>query len=417
MLQSLPSVPTEPRAEESAVQPLLHWLQHHPQFQHLHQDPKPAPTRSRQRRVLDWLLHQVGARPEEFHGTAYVTASLEQDSAIVAKVVTTSNWVDAVGNFNLLLFANGIANPIGWISAGLLTGILLKFDKEVYTSVARGRKGNRRLTYVVAMVGLLPFSALKTLGTGVGVEVMQNQAALEQRQATSLINQSLLQERGQIAWIQIADPTYAAVQQQCLRGQQQLARLPHTDPRWDSVQVELFGEWSERRQDWNRRGRTNLRPICVQQKLIEADQRQRTAEARRRVEALEQQRISTGNDLRFLKQAYPSRYEQVFNDQGQFRSSVQLVQVAIDNYLDKLAHGQWGQLGLSLYVLMISLLSSATACCMVLLHPTKPEVAMSWDEDVRRERDRWLAEQIHSTGVGYGPNSPGSQSPKYRRDQ
>jgi len=70
--------------------------------------------------VLDWLLHQVGARPEEFHGTAYVTASLEQDSAIVAKVVTTSNWVDAVGNFNLLLFANGIANPIGWISAGLL---------------------------------------------------------------------------------------------------------------------------------------------------------------------------------------------------------------------------------------------------------------------------------------------------------
>ena len=37
------------------------------------------------------------------------------------------------------------ANPIGWISAGLLTGILLKFDKEVYTSVARGRKGNRRL--------------------------------------------------------------------------------------------------------------------------------------------------------------------------------------------------------------------------------------------------------------------------------
>ena len=112
MLQPLPPVPTEPRAEESSVQPLLHWLQHHPQFQHLYQDPEPAPPRSRHRRVLDWLQQQVGARPEEFHGTAYGTASLEQDSAIVAKVVTTSNWVDAVGNFNLLLFANGIANPI-----------------------------------------------------------------------------------------------------------------------------------------------------------------------------------------------------------------------------------------------------------------------------------------------------------------
>ena len=417
MLQPLPPVPTEPRSEESSVQPLLHWLQHHPQFQHLYQDPEPAPPRSRHRRVLDWLQQQVGARPEEFHGTAYVTPSLEQDSAIVAKVVTTSNWVDAVGNFNLLLFANGIANPIGWISAGLLTGILLKFDKEVYTSVARGRKGNRRLAYAVALISLLPLSALKTLGTGVGVEVMQNQAALEQRLATSLINQSLLQERGQIARIQIADPTYAAVQQQCLRGQQQLARLPHADPRWDSIQVELFGEWSERRQDWNRPDRRNQRPICVQQKLIEADQRQRTAEARRRVEALEQQRITMGNDLRFLKQAYPSRYEQVFNDQGQFRSSVQLVQVAIDNYLDKLAHGQWGQLGLSLYILLFSLLSSATACCMVLLHPSKPEVAMSWSEDVRRERDRWLAERILGPDAGNGPKSPRSQSTKYRREQ
>ena len=86
--------------------------------------------------MLDWLQQQVGARPEEFHGTADVTASLEQDSAIVAKVVTTSNWVDAVGNFNLL-----------------------KFDKEVYTSVARGRKENRMLTYAVAMICLLLFTA------------------------------------------------------------------------------------------------------------------------------------------------------------------------------------------------------------------------------------------------------------------
>ena len=117
MLQPLPPVQTEPRAEKSAIQPLLHWLQHHPQFQHLYQDPQPAPLRSRQSRELDWVQNQVGARPEEFHGTAYVITSLEQDSAIVAKGVTTSNWVDAVGNFNLLLFANGIANPIGWISA------------------------------------------------------------------------------------------------------------------------------------------------------------------------------------------------------------------------------------------------------------------------------------------------------------
>ena len=61
--------------------------------------------------------------------------------------------------------------------------------------------------------------------------------------------------------------------------------------------------------------------------------------------------------------------------------------------------GQWNQLGLSLYVLMVSLLSSATACLLVLLHPHRPEVALSWDEDLRRERDRWLAEQLQALSV------------------
>lgn len=173
-----------------------------------------------------------------------------------------------------------------------------------------------------------------------------------------------------------------------------MSSLPHADPRWDSLQVELYGEWSQRSQDWSRSGRNGQRPTCVQQKLIEADQRQRTAEARRRVEMLEQQRISMGNYLRFLAKIYPNRYEQVFNDQVQFCSAVLLVQVAISNYLDQLAHGHWGQLGLSLYVLMFSLLSSAIACCLVLLHPSKPEVAMSGCDDVRRERDRWLAERV-----------------------
>ena len=33
---------------------------------------------------------------------------------------------------------------------------------------------------------------------------------------------------------------------------------------------------------------------------------------------------------------------------------------------------------------------------MVLMHPHRPEVALSWDEDLRRERDRWLADQVQA---------------------
>lgn len=184
------------------------------------------------------------------------------------------------------------------------------------------------------------------------------------------------------------------------RGREELARLSHADPRWQSLQVELHGEWSQRGRDWSRSARGAALPVCVQQKLIETEQRRRADEGRQRLGALERQRIAVGNDLTFLRRRYPERYSQAFHPSGGFRSRVQLVAVGFGSTTDKLTSGQWSQLSLALYVLLVSLLSSATACVLVLLHPLRPEVAMSWDEDLRRERDRWLAEQVQSLGAG-----------------
>ena len=397
-LQSAADALLLPAASPETEQ-LMQWIQHHPHLSHLHQQGKSQTRPSWRRRLKDLLKNHLVARGEDFHGTAYVTETTVRDSANVARVVTTSNMVDGVGNFSLLLFASGAASPLGWISAGVLTGVLLKFDQELFTLVGRGRRRSRKVAYAAALIGLLPFSLLKTIGTGVGVEVMQNQAALELRHASALVDDSLRQERMQIDRLLQADPTYAEVRDQCRSGRAQLARLDHADPRWQSLQVELFGEWSQRQRDWSRSARTTPPPVCVQQKLIEADQRNRTAEARERLAGIERQRIAIGNDLRFLRERYPDRYSLAFHPSGEFRSAVQLVAVGIGSTIEKLSSGQWNQLGLSLYGLMVSLLSSATACLLVLLHPHRPEVELSWDEDLRRERDRWLAEQLQALSV------------------
>ncbi len=380
-------------SQTSDVDLLLQWIRHHPHYRQLTQ---PLPQPSRWRRLWQATCRHLAARGEDLHGTAFVTPTTVRDSATVAKVVTTSNLVDGVGNFNLLLFASGAASPLGWLSATALTAVLLKFDQELFTLVGRGRRRGRSLAYAAALVGLLPFSLLKTLGTGVGVEVMQNQAGLQQRHAASLVDDSLRQERQQLGRLAQADPTYATVRDQCRIGQARLARLSHSDPRWQSLQVSLFGEWSQRNRDWRRSASQTPPPLCVQQQLLEADQRSRLAVARRRLEGLEQQRIALGNDQHFLRLHYPDRFNLAFQGNGEFRSSVQLVAVGIDNTLLKLRQGQWNQLGLSLYVLLVSVLSSATACVLVLLHPHRRNVAESWDEDLRRERDRWLADQLQA---------------------
>lgn len=375
---------------------LLQWIQHHPQLTHLHQLEQPQPRRSWRRRLVNLVTHHLVARGDDFHGTAFVSDTTVRRSANLARVVTTSNLLDGVGNFNLLLFANGVANPLGWISAGLLTAILLKFDQELFCLVGNGRHRGRMVAYVAALIGLLPFALLKTIGTGVSVEVMQNQSGLQQRHASVLVNDTLRQERQQLERLSQADPTYAEVRDQCRAGRAELARLDHSDPRWQSLQVELFGEWSQRQRDWSRIARSTPPPVCVQQKLIEADLRARTAEARQRLGAIDRQRIAMGNDLRFLKERFPDRYGIAFKPNGEFRSTVQLVAVGLSSTTEKLAGGQWNQLGLSLYVLMMSFITSATACFLALTHPLNPEVELSWDEDLRRERDRWLAEHLQS---------------------
>ena len=381
-------------ATSSEVEQLLQWIQHHPHYRNLSAAAAAKP--SRRQRALAWLKQHILANPAELHGTAYVTPATQRDSENVARVVTTSNLVDGVGNFSLLLFAGGVASPLGWVSATALTAILLKFDQALFTAVARGGRRGRRMAYAAAVCGLLPFALLKTLGTGVGVEVMQNQSALQLRHATALVNDSLQQERARISRIAQADPTYATVRSQCLAGQGQLARLSHSDPRWQSLQVALFGEWSQRNRDWRQSARSTPPPLCVQQKLIEADLRSRTDQARQRLNGIEQQRIALGNDQRFLKLRYPDRYSLAFQPNGEFRSTVELVAVGLDSFVAKFRTGQFSQLGLSLYVLMVSLLTSLSACLLVLLHPYRPGVAQSWDEELRRERDRWLAEQLQA---------------------
>lgn len=158
----------------------------------------------------------------------------------------------------------------------------------------------------------------------------------------------------------------------------------------------LFGEWIQRNRDWRQSARSTPPPLCVQQKLIEADLRSRTDQARQRLNVIEQQRIALGNDQRFLKLRYPDRYSLAFQPNGEFRSTVELVAVGLDSFVAKFRTGQFSQLGLSLYVLLVSALTSLSACLLVLLHPYRPGVAQSWNEELRRERDRWLAEQLQA---------------------
>ena len=384
------------------VETLLDWLEHHPELSQLLMERHDQPPLPLWRQSLQAVRSRLVASADDFHGTAHVSPATQKDSQLVAGAVTASNWFDGAGNFGLMLIACGAGNPLGWLTAGMITGVLFKFDKDICTTVARGRKGSRGVALVAILVGLLPLSLLKSFGTGLGVEVFQNRPELQQVQAGRILDGIIGDQRLQLQQKEASDPTLLSVQKQCQSGQARLAQLPHGDPRWNSLQVELYGEWSQRRTDWSTTSRSGQRPVCVEQKLQEEAQRSRVGAARRQIEALESQRSLLANDQTFLETTFPDRFAATFESEGQFRSSVELVRVGIDNFFSKLARGHWAAMGLSIYVLSFSLISSAVVCALVIAHSRRPGVVESWSEAVRQRRDRWLADQL----AAYDASSP-----------
>jgi hypothetical protein len=189
----------------------LDWVKHHPELQHLMVDQRSAAPQPLWRQFATRIRGLMVASPADFHGTADVSASTHKDSQLVASGVTA-------GNFSLFLFACGAGNPLGWVTASLLTGLLFKFDKGICTTVARGRKGNRKVALVAIQFGLVPLSLLKSFGTGLGVEVLQNRTQLEQLQASKIVNAVLDDQRRLLKRLETPDAGTAAVQVQCRTG-------------------------------------------------------------------------------------------------------------------------------------------------------------------------------------------------------
>lgn len=383
-----------PQSED--VQKLLHHIQSNPEIcekiRNIAANDDPSNAQKHIDLAVKLLLYWFNANPDDFHGTAYVTQELRDHAKLTAKVVSASGLIDFLSNWPILFFLfSTLGTPWALVISFGLNVWLLQICNYTATA-ASGRKLENRSWAGWATASLISLNILQTMASGVGIELLNNQTTLSQLRAAEL---KLEGDKRVEDLKKFTSPQLDSFRHRCETGKKELNQKMNSDSGYDALYESLYGTWAERNRNWSS-VEPESRPICVQANFLEQEAFRYYEQAKADWEQLKADNILMDN-LTFVKQSLPDLYAQHFTEKGLLRSGVDATRLATQNFFGKIANLQFLDLGLSLYVFGISAITSFAACTMAIAHANRPDTQMSRDENVIRERDRYLQELINIT--------------------
>jgi hypothetical protein len=381
----------EPNAKPALAEPgmLLRYIKQNPDNRQLVEQAQEKAPRPESRiskcgmEVRDLFI----ANPDEFHGTAYVTLELRQQAKITARMTTLSSLLDFVGNQPLFLFAfAGV--PLSWLWAFALNLGLLKLTNDC-SAVTSGKKFLNRNWSKVGMSGFIFLSLVKSIVSPVGVELLNNKSQLAQLRARELI---VAQGQNLDELKNLSNSRHDVAQKACEKSMQELAQMGRNHPLWESTYVRTHGQWNQtNNKDWSGYQPEQI-PICHRPAALQAQDSQAYEAAKKEWQAVLAARVGRNSlsDLAFIRENIPALYRETFDEQGELRSGVDAVRLASLNLFAKLLRGDLAGTGFSLFFMLISLSTSATACALSITLARRPDQQRSRSDVIIHARDQWL---------------------------
>ncbi|MGY6528541.1 MAG: hypothetical protein ACXITR_01300 [Cyanobacterium sp.] len=331
------------------------------------------------------------ANPQDYYGNAYVTYELKKHANITANTNTVANVVDFISNAPFYFFCFKFLGNFPAVILGLLidAGVLC-FSNVTASTVANRTKKNRGWANV-GIFGMVSISFVKSLVSGIGVELLTNPTGI-QYQAVDYL---LIQQEAKVEDLSNFNSSeYEEVNQQCEEGQANVRTLSENDPDRHRQIVRLEGLWSESEKDWSNTPEERI-PICVRANMLRQENYAVYKDARKVFDDKLSIRAQRGNDLAFLRDEFPELYEFHFDEEGNLRSAVTQVSMATRSFFSKLGNGEFADLGLALFFFSISVITSIAAVFITIKYANREDVLKSRDEDFARQRDMELEEVYH----------------------
>ncbi|WP_293152772.1 MULTISPECIES: hypothetical protein [unclassified Microcoleus] len=323
------------------------------------------------------------ANPSKFYGQNQTTSKLRQDAQTTANLVNSSNILDFFTNYPIFFFLFSDCTLIVQIIFATACNLfILKFTKEAATGAASYHPLNK-LWSRAAILGFVGLSSLQAFSAGVGVELTLNQPNLSRLRASEIIDEKTNQvtisaekAKNQVLATSekdILECNRLGVRIKQLEGENRKPNVRNQE--YDSVYVRAYGELGA---DWSQSSTESL-PVC---KRIERVKKQAEDNYAADIQAWEttlKDRENLG-EVAFLKKYLKQRHAEYFTGNDRVNSGVELARLALKSFFGKLSNRDLSSLGLSLFIFLISLITSTTACLITISYALREDVQRSWYE-------------------------------------
>lgn len=318
----------------------------------------------------------------ELYGDAIVTKKLARQSRWVAGILTVTNLINAASSFPLLLLTLIDFGIFGWVLAIAIELGLIKFSNWTGV-VAIAYEAQHKNWNGIGLAGVILINIVQSFVGGVGTLILLDRPSLSDRLSEQLIQERVVvpQEK-RIEALQIEPQQLTEAKNQCQRLEARLAQTPPNSPERGSLFSLAYGSWQDHNLPLPQRSYYTS-PVaqwtwCPKSSRLTEIHAESLATAEEELEELKTEIARKGN-LSYLH-SIPDVYTQNFDDNDEIKSSMRAMAIALDLFFSRLKNGEWAMLGLSLYVFILSVVTSGIAIGLIATHARREDVQMSWSE-------------------------------------
>ena len=337
------------------------------------------------------MYSQLVVPPLDLRGDQAVTDETRESAKLSATMLTASSLWDYISSIGLFLFifAGAPGNPRLFLSC---------FDSSSRFGNHAGR----------GMVNRLPggtnsqfFSrdiccavSLSSLTAGLGVFLFNGGPRLVEAKAAQITRDMVQSRKSKIA--DLSNPKHPSLindREECLTLKQQLSDMGTNSPAYQSLQVETFGSWADRRMNppgWVRRNLPlEAWPVCprYQKKKLDLSSKLQVQESQ--LAQLEKKMQSYPSRLKYLQSNHPAIYSENFvqdaNGDPQIKNRATAFGAAW-NFFFNPPQGASTDLLLSYVYMVVSILTSGSAIAILWSHSRRRETMMSFEPSCGSER-------------------------------
>lgn len=405
------------------IEDLFDWLEQQPELAHLRKQAAATPCEycpteittnlrlktkantelTNEEGIIGKLRDIIWVPGRNMRGNAFSTPELDRSLSSVAKLMSISTLWDFVTTIPLFSFSLSIFSW-GAIPAGTALSFLLLWASNVAGENATDRRPKSISKANWSLAAFVLLSIAKTLVSGVGVDLMIGNRAIQAEYAHKLAENKLSEDRANLTEQSKPSSNLIAATQRCSELQDQMKQLGANravnNLQYTSVLVQANGTFEDNKSDKNLTNEelskkySTSKGVCRYEQALKDLQKEKNQSSLNLIEKQENAQKSLP-PLKYLEQYAPNIYNEHFKGSGrniEWVNGSEAVGEATDQFYKKLLAGEFGLLGFSLFTFAISFILTGSASVMLYLIGKNPQVQASYEDALGDFRKRRLSD-------------------------